>query len=143
MSKEMIKALTPQEIKPLTSQEALQALLEGKQVEVYSEIQKAWWKLDPNNAYLNVLLDKRIKFRLVQEKIVINNQSFPKPYQGEMKIGQYYYIPKLVNEKGYEAIVWEDNDFDEMAMDKNMVHLFKENAIAHANALIALSKGDK
>lgn len=143
MSKEMIKALTPREIKPLTSQEALRALIDGKEVEVYSEIQKAWWKLDPNNAYLNVLLDKRIKFRLAQDEIIIHNQSFPKPYHGEMKIGQYYYIPKLVNERGYEAIVWEDNDFDEMAMDKNMVHLFKENAIAHANALIALSKGDK
>lgn len=130
----------------LTPQEVLQALIDGKDIQYrfYDDevaTDNEWEYFYMGSTPVSWLLDGDHQFRLAQEMIKIGDVSFPKPYQGEIQIGQHYYIPKLIKESGYEPLIWEDIVFDKMCMANNMLHLTKENAIAHAKALIKLSGG--
>lgn len=66
--------------------------------------------------------------------------TIPTPYQGEMRYGQEYYVPDLVFEDMYDIYEWRNSDIiDNRLLNRGLIHLTKENAIAHAKALLALS----
>ena len=80
-------------------------------------------------------------FRL-KPMLVIGDHLVPMPVRdaAEMKNGDCYYIPSLVNRDGYLKYVWSNHGFDFEVCDKGLVHRTKEAASAHTEAFIALSK---
>lgn len=73
---------------------------------------------------------------------VFGDHLVPMPVRdaAEMKNGDDYYTPSLDTEEGYLAFHWTSHGFDFEVYDKGLVHRTKEAAIAHTEALIALSK---
>lgn len=126
----------------LTPQEVLQALIDGKKIEVRSEIHDVWWEFDPRRFCVDTLLNEEVKFRMPQETITVGDVSFPKPYHGEMLYKQEYYYPIMDYASLFGSNTWENDRADLFLMKKGLVHLTKENAIAHAKALIKLSGGE-
>ena len=91
-----------------------------------------------------MLTDPRNKFRLAQEMITIGDVSFPKPESEPPELGTEYWIAEP--SYGYYAttipIFWSDDSQDRIYLKRGLVHLTRENAIAHAKALIKLSGGN-
>ena len=128
-------------MKELTPQEALQAIIDGKKVECLLDGSEKW-----DNTLLftaGVLANPRNKFRLFHEMITIDGVSFPKPESKPPESGTEYWITELSYE--YYAtsnpVIWVDDSQDRLYLKRGLVHLSKENAIAHAKALIKLSEG--
>lgn len=80
-------------------------------------------------------------FRL-KPMLVIGDHLVPMPVRdaAEMKDGDCYYIPCLGNGNRYLGYTWSNHSFDFELCDEGLVHRTKEAAIAHTEALIALSK---
>lgn len=72
----------------------------------------------------------------------IGDVSFPKPEIQTPEIGTKYYTPILCTTQPYDYHTWEDTQIDYKYFKMNLIHLSKENAIAHAKALIKLSGGN-
>ena len=127
--------------KLLTPQEVLQALIDGQEVEYHNCI-GGWRNLLLNTSCISLLTNKSVQFRLAQETITVGDVSFPKPYQGQMEQHQIYYYAIMDFTSLFDSKVWENDTADLSLMKKGLVHLTKENAIAHAKALIKLSGGE-
>ena len=80
-------------------------------------------------------------FRL-KPMLVIGDHLVPMPVRdaAEMKRGDNYYIPTLNTDNGYIKCVWGNYSFNIELCDMGLMHRTKEAAIAHGEALIALSK---
>lgn len=128
----------------LTPQEALQAIMNGKDVEVKFGEHYEWGNVLPNRMLLEELIDPEHQFRLSQEMITIGDVSFPKPESEPPELGTEYWIAEASYE--YYAttipILWGDDSQDRIFLKRGFVHLTRENAIAHAKALIKLSGGE-
>ena len=129
-------------MKELTPQETFQAILDGKKVE-YRHPHLDWTILKPNSFKLSKLLAPDYQFRLVQEMVTVGDVSFPKPESESEKFkeGQEYFMPDLCVPRLYHNSTWEDDHADKRRLNLNIIHLSKENAIAHAKVLIKLSGG--
>ncbi|WII94684.1 hypothetical protein LU276_06550 [Moraxella haemolytica] len=131
-------------MKLLTPQEALQAIIDGKKVEIRGVIdsQNSGWKpLNEHEIHIRVLTNGLFIFRLAKEMITINGVSFPKPDSEPLEIGQEYFVCDIVSKGFYDIFEWENRKLDQDFLKYGMIHLTKEDAIAHAKALIKLSGG--
>lgn len=127
----------------LTPQEVLQALIDGQDIEFIEQDSDEWYEF---NKYFGIkyLYEESLSFRLMpkkQEMITIGDVSFPKPYQGEMEYNEVYHVPRIDYKSLYNSTRWDGGAEDRMMMSRGLLHLTKENAIAHAKALIRLSGG--
>lgn len=77
-----------------------------------------------------------------QKMIRIGDISFTKPYQGKIEKDQVYYFPSIDISALFGSMHWTGSERDHRIMKKGLLHLSKENAIAHAKALIKLSGGE-
>ena len=127
--------------KLLTPQEALRAIIDGKKVECLLEGLENWDSILLFTT--GVLVNPRNKFRLSQEMVTVGDVSFPKPESEPLEINTEYWIAEL--SYGYYATanptLWVDDSQDRLYLKRGLVHLSKENAIAHAKALVKLSGG--
>lgn len=127
----------------LTPQEALQALIDGQDVEFKEKNSDEWYEFNEYFA-IKYLYKENLSFRKAkkQEMITIGDVSFPKPYQGEMEKDQVYHYPLMDIRALFDSVRWTGSERDRSIMKKGLLHLSKENAIAHAKALIRLSGGE-
>ena len=127
----------------LTPQEVLQALIDGQDIEFIEQDSDEWFAFNERFA-IKYLYKENLSFRKAkkQEMMTIGDVSFPKPYQGKMEYDQVYYYPTVDFKSLYDSTTWTDTPSDHMLMNRSLVHLTKENAIAHAKALIKLSGGE-
>lgn len=128
----------------LTPQEALQAIADGKKLEYKWHTDDKWYMFYPliNGVYLENVMKGNSVFRLAQEMITIGDVSFPKPETKAPKEGQNYFMPDPTTTKLYFRSRWDNDECDEQRLERGLVHLTEENAIAHAKALIKLSGGN-
>ena len=127
----------------LTPPEALQAIMSGKDVEVKFGKHYKWENVLPNRMLLEGLIDPEHQFRLSQETITIGDVSFPKPESKPLEVGTEYWTVNTAYSV-YTMVCayrWFDEPCDNMFLKIGLVHLSKENAVAHAKALIKLSGG--
>ena len=128
-------------MKELTPQEALQAIIDGKKVECLLDGFEKWDSILLFTT--GVLANPRNKFRLFYEMITIDGVSFPKPESEPPESGTEYWI----TEASYEyyttsnPVIWVDDSQDRLLLKRGLVHLSKENAIAHGKALVKLTGG--
>lgn len=125
----------------LTPTEVVQAVIDGKEIEFKSNTGTAWVLFDPNEYVITALIDGKYQFRIIQEVITIGDVSFPKPQTEYLLKDETYYMPDITKSDLYRWEYWEFDGHDKQALKNGMVHLTKENAIAHAKALIKLSGG--
>ncbi|NHB90344.1 hypothetical protein [Photorhabdus tasmaniensis] len=76
-------------------------------------------------------------YRRKPEMITIGKVSFPKPIDYELKEGQKYYVT------GWSGSVnWKCDEMDIELLENGRIHLTKEAAEKHHDALIKISRGE-
>ena len=85
------------------------------------------------------MVQKPFRLKLM---LVIGDHLVPMPVRNaaEMKKGDCYYIPALNTEAGCLKYIWSNHSFDFELCSNGLAHRTTEAAIAHSEALIALSK---
>lgn len=134
-------------MKELTTQEALQAVIDDKKVEfrgVVASCADEWRLLNIHNTSIDVLTSGLFMFRLAQEMITIGGVSFPKPESEPLEVGTEYWLLELHAMHCSRATpnVWHGSEYDLRHLRKGLVHLTPQNARLHGEALITLSGGN-
>ena len=132
-------------MKELTIQEALQAIIDGKKVEirgVNAACNGEWRLLNERNTSIDVLTSGLFMFRLAQEMITVGDVSFPMPESEPLKGDEQYWVAAPTVAAYTASVSWTGDQFDKWALSRGLVHRSKENAIKHSKALIELSGGN-
>lgn len=79
-------------------------------------------------------------FRLTKQ-CVIGDRFFPEPVREPLSEGITYYTPQLTTRGGYTAFTWYGETADHAYLRNGLIHLTKEAAVDHTEALKALSRG--
>lgn len=131
----------------LTPKEVLKALIDDKKLE-YS-----WWRdnggnhrwrfFEPreNGVSIEALLERQFIFRLAKGTIDIGDISFPKPDSEPRKAGEEYWVADPTHTDYTFKYDWYTDESYEQILTRGFLHRSRENAIAHAKALIKLSGG--
>ena len=78
-------------------------------------------------------------FRL-KPQLVIGDLLVPMPEREALTLGTIYFTPNTHSTEGYTRGIWGDTYYDSLWLERGLVHLNKEAAVAHGQALIAFSK---
>jgi len=57
--------------------------------------------------------------------------------------GTYFYIPSLAHEDYFIALKWCETEVFQQILERRIVHLDQQSAIAHAQALIQAGNGNE
>ncbi|UZA02937.1 hypothetical protein [Moraxella bovis] len=124
-------------MKPL---EVIEALRLGKEVEC-KYLDDTWAEYKQTSP-VGILTSTEYSFRIKPvEMVTIGDVCFPKPESSPLRMGTIYFYPNTIKADLVDWFKWTDDELDFKLLKANMVHLSKENAIAHAKALIKLSGG--
>lgn len=125
----------------LSINEIILAFQQNKPVEFKHKVNQIWHTVEASDICLSDLFDDSIEFRLKPEMITISDVSFPKPESENPKSDTEYFFPSFFKPFWVGCFEWAGDDDDYRLLKAGLVHLTKENAIAHAKALIKLSGG--
>jgi hypothetical protein len=89
--------------------------------------------------FTNEELKAELERRRKPKTITINGIEVPEPLRNELKLGDRYFMPNL-DFAGVTDGVWDNVDNDYERLKSGIVHLTKEAAIKHAEALISFTK---
>jgi hypothetical protein len=84
--------------------------------------------------------DSDNQYRRKPQTININGHEVPEPYRGEMFNGTFYYVPSVSGPYDYVESVWHDHVYDINIKKKGLLHINKESARIHAQALISFTE---
>ena len=124
------------ELMALYAQDAMETDKPWERWEYYSSIDQCWVSFEINHPTWN----SGTRFRRRPTTININGHKVPEPYRGEMRYGQFYYIPKLDSRDLYNTLNWCKDACDQRVIERGLVHLTKEAAIKHTEALLSFTK---
>ena len=91
---------------------------------------------------MGVLTDKPEKLTWTKPKAAplnINGHLVPAPEREPLPYGTTYYTPLLLDGKA-TTCAWYDDQTDHRLLNSGLIHLTKEAALKHAQALISISK---
>lgn len=118
----------------------------------HAELIKAW--ADDSEMQIEMLTDDNrwimatpdwepdIEYRIKPKKLRIGNIEIEAPETKALQAGEVFYIPYLFDNNKFETFVWYDSKKDYELLKRNIVHKTTKNAIAHTDALIAISNVD-
>lgn len=116
--------------------EALQAKELGEVIQI--EHLSGSWDECSWDARIYWYFDKQ--FRIKPKQININGNLINAPIKDKLKSGDdYWFVNILTYAKVYES-VWENDSIDNSRLDRGLIHLTKEDALAHANALLSFTE---
>ena len=105
-----------------------------------SETDKPWerWEFSQNGRYFMSMGSHptwydEIKYRRKHQVILINGHEVPEPHRTPLKEGEMYWTLSLAN--GVTNLLWLDDDIDTCYLENGFIHLTKEAAEKHFNAL--------
>lgn len=106
-----------------------------------AETDKPWerWEFCLNNEreytplHKHPSWDANRKYRRKPKTILINGYEVPEPHRTPLKYDEEYWTPSLVC--GATSLHWEDSYTDFVYLKNGLVHLTKEAAKKHFNAL--------
>lgn len=127
---------------PHPKAEILRAIADGKIVQRRNAlyIKDDWFDDDNPLVYLT---DDTFEWRIKPETIDINGIEVPCPVREPLRYGQIYYTPRIRDEVLYAELKWNDDNIDRRLLERGLIHLTKESAIAHAEALLSFTRSDK
>ena len=73
------------------------------------------------------------KYRRKPKTILINGYEVPEPHRTPLKDGEVYWALTLFSRA--TSLRWKDDDFDNSYLENGFIHLTKEAAEKHFNAL--------
>ena len=123
--------------------ELLAALSEDVIVQGRGVYANSWFDLELPEA-LEVITQAIVEddglqyLRVKPEVIFIGGMEVPKPEGKAPSFGKMYFTPSLTDEMLYDAMTWKDDSYDEMYLERGLVHLNSDAAIVHAQALLSL-----
>lgn len=127
--------------------EILRAIAEGKLIQFYSRA-KSWSDVTHGSA-LKIIADyveySEIQFRIKPETILINGIEVPKPCSSPPAPETIYYIPYFEAEQidyRFTSLSWDNDSYDLHMLKLGFVHLTKEAAIKHAEAVLSFTSND-
>ena len=104
------------------------------------ETDKPWerWEFSQNGRYFMSLVSHptwydEIKYRRKPQVILINGHEVPEPHRTPLKYGEAYWTLYLV--RGATSLRWEGDAIDFCYLENGFIHLTKEAAEKHFNAL--------
>jgi len=95
-----------------------------------------WSKLFENPKW-----DISNSYQREQKTININGFEVPEPCKVKPNKNNTYYIVNInaATNHYYDENDWTDDSYDNRFFDRGLIHLSKENAIAHAKALLSFT----
>jgi hypothetical protein len=78
------------------------------------------------------------QLRRKQKTIKVNGFDVPEPVREPLKSATYYFVPVPTLDDFCDDQEWMDALGDKLWLSRGLIHLTKENAIAHAKAMIGI-----
>lgn len=95
---------------------------------------RRWSGLDRHPAW-----HPKLKYRRKIKTININGHKVPEPVREPLAYEMNYFIPDITSTKLF-GFSWIGSDFDKYCLESGLIHLTKEDAIAHAKALLSFTQ---
>jgi len=126
----------------------LRAIADGKTIQT-RYVASDWFDVEPNKAlvFLATNCDSS-KIRIKPETLLINSHEVHEPVREPLKDGQAYWVPDLRyygnnNNGDVDNFLWSGRTCDLQRLAAGVIHLTKEAAIAHAEALLSFTRSNK
>lgn len=120
--------------------EVLIAIANGEDVQCQNG-KGEWYDCSPNTA-LRWLGDE-FPVRIKPKTININGHEVPEPVREPLEKGQEYWVLELTNKERCCRLVWRNDHMDNRILERGLIHLSEEAALAHARALLSLTEVKK
>lgn len=125
----------------MTFKEALIAHLQGEKVEVRTEPSYAWMDFGYGVSHvtvreINEFSKSPFEYRLAPRTILVNGVEVPAPEKEAPADGAEYFVPQFLDIGAYEALYWKQDELDARLLERGLVYLDKESAIARAKAML-------
>ena len=88
-----------------------------------------------------VFIDQDYEFRIAVVYMTIGSMLVPESIIECPSKGTLCFTPSILTAELSKGFKWKNSDADLSLLSRGLVHLYEENAITHANALIAVSRG--
>lgn len=85
---------------------------------------------------------ENVTYRIKPELREASSFTYPEPETKPPEAGTTYYMPCLHVHQNCLTVYWEDTKADHHYLEKGLIHLDKQAAIDHANALLNAMNGD-
>ena len=129
----------------------IHAKLMAQYAEDAAETDKPWerWESSYQNQEYDSLFGHPlwaadVKYRRKPKVILINGHEVPEPHRTPLKIGEVYWTITFFGGGGVTCWRWTGSTEDEIYLKNGFVHLTKEAAEKHFNALKSFTaKGDQ
>lgn len=123
--------------------EILHAIADGKKIQYLESSQNKWFGISRESVLLELSRHHcRHQFRIKPEVILINGIEVPKPCDKQLDEGQQYFYPCIEASDSCTGVKWNNDIYDERLLKRGIVHLTKEAAIKHAEALLSFTQQD-
>ena len=107
---------------------------EKETLQRYVDIAQVNWLFHGND-----LVAKYIQaVRVVPETIMVNGFEVPAPVDVEPNKGERYFVPNPAHKGFVHSYIWEGDDYDYTLLPRKIIHSTRENAIAHAKAMLGI-----
>ena len=93
------------------------------------------------NFSATVFIDQDHEFRIAVIYMMIGAMQVPEAVKDTPAKGVQCFSPSLLTAELSKAFKWRNSDSDLILLERGLVHLYEENAVTHAKALIAVSHG--
>ena len=127
-------------MKILTGNEAFAAMAAGQKIECRHAESNLDFD-DIRNFSATVFIDTAYEFRIAVVYRAIGKMNVPEAIKESPAKGTQYFIPSILTDKLSKAFKWRNSDADLAFMQRGLVHLYEQNAVMHAAALIAVGGG--
>ncbi len=129
---------------PHPQAEILRAIADGKTIQVrhIGHEPVIWQTVEHPLVFIG---DCATELRIESKTVAINNIEVPCPVREKLKVGDKYWIPDVKCPDGYlyDSDTWDGYVLDMSRLKAGVIHLTKESAIAHAEALLSFTRSDK
>ena len=127
----------------------IHAKLMAQYTEDALETDKPWerWEFSCQKQEYKTLWDhptwhEKNKYRRKPKVILINGHEVPEPHRTPLKDGEVYWALSLFS--GAASLRWKDDDFDNSYLENGFVHLTRDAAEKHYEAIRSLTaKGEQ
>ena len=126
----------------MTFKEALIAHLQGQKVEAKHVSWRGFIGFDSSFAYstlkdfVSINFDDCYTFRLAPRTILVNGVEVPAGEKEAPADDAEYFVPQFLDIGAYEALYWKQDELDARLLERGLVYLDKESAIARAKAML-------
>lgn len=91
---------------------------------------------------VNPLWEPSVSYRRKLQTISVNGIEVPEPVRKPLKESETYWLAVPTNRNRAVSIVWIDDKDDEYVLQCGLIHLTKEAAVLHAEAMLKPSKNN-